>query len=74
MKLKLTVAEAKILEEAGIVFREDGAYSEDEALDLLDQVRDAEISVAQFPSGKERILFERYAAIGDKIFAQIPER
>lgn len=53
MKLNLTVEEAKILEEAGIVFREDGAYSEDEALDLLDQVRDAEISVAQFPSGKE---------------------
>ena len=74
MKLNLTVEEAKILEEAGIVFREDGAYSEDEALDLLDQVRDAEISVAQFPSGKERILFERYVAIGDKIFAQIPER
>lgn len=73
MKLNLTVAEAKILEEAGITFREDGAYSEDEALDLLDQVRDAEISVAQFPSGKERILFERYAAIGDKISEQIPE-
>lgn len=73
MKLNLTVAETKILEKAGIAFREDGVYSEDEALDLLDQVRDAEISVAQFPSGKERILFERYAAIGDKIFEQIPE-
>lgn len=74
MKLNLTVEEAKILEEAGIAFREDGAYSEDEALDLLDQVRDAEISVAQFPSGKESNLFDRYAEIGDKIFAQIPER
>ena len=74
MKLNLTVAEAKILEEAGIAFRKDGVYSEDEALDLLDKVRDAEISVAQFPSGVERILFEKYAAIGDKIFAQIPER
>lgn len=35
MKLNLTVSEINALSSAGISFREDGEYSEDEALELL---------------------------------------
>ena len=45
MKLNLTVSEINALSSAGISFREDGEYSEDEALELLEQVREAEASV-----------------------------
>ena len=73
MKLNFTVSEINALSSAGIFFREDGEYSEDEALELLEQVREAEVSVAQFTSGDRKKQFDTYAAIGDKLFAQIPE-
>lgn len=73
MKLNLTTLEIQALDNAGISFREDGEYSEEEALELLEQVREAEVSVAQFSSGEKKKLFDMYAAIGDKLFSQIPE-
>ncbi len=73
MKLNLTASEIQALSYAGISFRENGEYSEDEALELLEQVREAEVSVAQFTSGDQKKQFDTYAAIGDKLFAQIPE-
>lgn len=54
MKLNLTVSEINALSSAGISFREGGEYSEDEALELLEQVREAEVSVAQFTSGDQK--------------------
>lgn len=73
MKLNLTAQEIQTLAGAGIPFREDGDYTEDEALNLLERVREAEVSVSQFTSGEQKQLFDRYARIGDKLFAQIPE-
>lgn len=73
MKLNLTASEIQALSYAGISFRESSEYSEDEALELLEQVREAEVSVAQFTSGDRKKQFDTYAAIGDKLFAQIPE-
>ena len=73
MKLNLTASEINALSSAGISFREDGEYSVDEALELLEQVREAEVSMAQFTSGDQKKQFDTYAAIGDKLFAQIPE-
>lgn len=73
MKLNLTDSEIHSLSDAGIFFREDGEYSEDEALELLEQVREAEVSAAQYTSGERKKQFDTYAAIGDKLFAQIPE-
>lgn len=73
MKLSLTASEIHSLSDAGISFREDGEYSEDEALELLEQVREAEVFTAQYTSGERKKLFDTYAAIGDKLFAQIPE-
>lgn len=73
MKLNLTASEIHSLSDAGIIFRADGEYPEDAALELLEQVRAAEVSAAQFSSGEREKQFETYAAIGDKLFAQIPE-
>ena len=73
MKLNLTASEIRLLSDAGIFFRTDGEYAEDEALELLEQVRAAEVSAAQCASAEGRKRFDTYAAIGDKLFAQIPE-
>ena len=73
MKLNLTVSEINALSSAGISFREDGEYSEDEALELLEQVREAVVSLAQFTSGDQKKLFDTYAALGDNQYAQSPE-
>ena len=45
MKLNLTVSEINALSSAGISFREDGEYSEDEALELLRMLAEAEENV-----------------------------
>ena len=47
-------------------------YSEDEALDLLDQVREAEVSYSQCEDQKGIDLYTSYCLIGDKIFNAIP--
>lgn len=73
MKLSLTASEIRSLSDAGIIFRADSDYAEDAALELLEQVRDAEVAAAQFISEDGEKRFSTYAAIGDKLFAQIPE-
>ena len=73
MKLSLTASEIRSLSDAGIIFRADREYPEDAALKLLEQVRDAEVSAAQLISEDGERRFSTYAAIGDKLFAQIPE-
>lgn len=74
MKLNLTAPEIQMLKNAGISVRADGEYSEEEALELLEEVREAEVSMAQFTSGEQKKLFDMYAAVGDKLFSQIPEK
>lgn len=74
MKLNLTAPEIQMLKNAGISVRADGEYSEEEALELLEEVREAEVSMAQFTAGEQKKLFDMYAAVGDKLFSQIPEK
>jgi len=65
--------EAELLAKKGIPFDESRDYSDDEALNLLDQVRDIEISYSQFTGGLEESLFFQYGDLADKIQSQIPE-
>ena len=71
MKFDLTTQEIALLKEKGITAEKH--YTEEEALELLDQVRDIEISYAQFTGGAEKSLYFQYGDLADKIQAQIPE-
>lgn len=73
MKFSLTLQEAMLLQKKGVPFDESKEYTEDEALDLLDQVREIEVSYAQFSGGAEENLYLQYGRLADKIYAQIPE-
>lgn len=73
MKFHLTNQEIELLRNKGISFVASREYSEDEALDLLDQVREIEVSYAQFTGGVETTLFFQYGSLADKIHSQIPE-
>lgn len=73
MKFNLTKQEAMLLQDKGISFDDNKEYTEDEALDLLDLVREIEVSYAQFTGGKEEMLYSQYGSIADKIYSQIPE-
>lgn len=71
MKFDLTEQEIALLKKKGIAVEK--VYTEEEALTLLDQVRDIEISYAQFTDGAEKSLYFQYGDLADKIQAQIPE-
>ena len=71
MRFILTTQEIKLLKDKGISI--DREYTEDESLDLLAQIRDIEISYAQFTSGEEEALYFQYGDLADKIQSQIPE-
>ena len=73
MRFDLTKEEVRLLQAKGIPFAETHEYTDDEALDLLEQVRDVEVSYAQFAGGVGESLFFRYGDLADKIQAQIPE-
>lgn len=73
MKFDLTPSEIQLLKDKGICYDEDGEYAQDTALDLLDQVRDIEISYAQFTGAAEKSLYFQYGDLADKIQSQIPE-
>lgn len=73
MKFELTPKEIQLLKDKGIFYDETREYSDDEALNLLEQVRDIEISYAQFTDGEEKSLYFCYGDLADKIQSQIPE-
>lgn len=73
MKISLLPQDVALLVKAGISYDENKEYSEDEALDLLDAVRDIEISYSQFVHGPESDLYVQYGVIADRIYTQIPE-
>ena len=73
MKIALLKQDAILLADAGIAYDESKEYSEDEALDLLDAVREVEVSYSQFDRGSKADLYFRYGLIADRIYAQIPE-
>ena len=73
MKFDLTAKEIKLLQDKGIPFDGSREYTEDEALDLLELVREIEVSYAQFTGGTENALYFQYGSLADKIYSQIPE-
>lgn len=72
MKFDLSEQEIELLHNKGIVFDKSREYSDDEALDLLDQVRDIEISYSQFTTESGKALYLKYGDIADKMQSQIP--
>ena len=73
MKIALTSQESSLLQAKGIPFDKSKDYTDDEALYLLEQVREIECSYAQYESGHEATLYMQYSRLGDKIYSQIPE-
>lgn len=75
MRIQLNEAEKNLLEKVGISIDPAAEYTEDQALDILDEVYEAEIYYAQSAdtdrSAKKRAA--EIAAIADKIQGQIPE-
>lgn len=72
LKLNLSSEEIELLKEKGIRFGE-SECSDDEALELLEQVREVEVSYSQFTTGPEAELYYKYGDLADKIQSQIPE-
>lgn len=73
MKFDLTQKEIKLLEDKGIQFDKTREYTDDEALELLERVRDIEISYSQFTGGIEKKRYFQYGDLADKMQSQIPE-
>lgn len=73
MKIELTPQEVALLEARNIAFEPDQDYAEDDALALLDAVRDSEVYYSQGEDAETQRLYSQYAALGDKLFALIPE-
>lgn len=73
MKFQLTGHEQQLLKDRNIPFDPRQDYTIDEALELLDQVRDAEVMYAQDYGNAQETLYFLYGDLSDKIHAQIPE-
>lgn len=75
MRIQLNSDQRQMLAGFGITILPDKEFSEDEALDLLDQVYDVEVLYAQDAdtNAAARRLANEYAAIADAIRNQIPE-
>lgn len=73
MRFDLTHEEIKLLEDKGVSVDETRDYTDDEALNLLDMVRDIEVSYSQFTGGVEKTLYFQYGDLADKMQSQIPE-
>lgn len=73
MKFSFSEQERNLLKNVGVFCEETNEYTEDEALDLLDRLREAEVSYAQFNKGHEASLYLRYGELADKLYAQIPD-
>lgn len=75
MRIQLNSDQRQMLVGFGITILPNKEYSEDEALDLLDQVYDIEVLYAQDADTNTaaRRLANEYASIADTIRNQIPE-
>lgn len=72
MKIELTPQEVALLKARDIALP-GRDYAEDDALALLDAVREAEVYYSQGEDAETQRLYSQYAALGDKLFALIPE-
>ena len=73
MVFDLNSQEVELLKQKNITFIPGRDYTEDDALAILDEVRDAEVYYSQGEDTDSRHLYSQYAALGDKLFAIIPE-
>lgn len=73
MKFDLTNHEIELLNSQNIQIQSDREYTDDEALDLVDLVRDVEISFSQLPTSQGKQLYKTYGSLADKMQGQIPE-
>ena len=73
MKFALTTQEIKLMQNEGIQFEADREYSDFEALDLVELVRDVEISYSQFTTVSGKRMYQEYGNLADKMQCQIPE-
>lgn len=73
MKFELTEEEVRLLAVQDVSFDPDYDYTDDEALDFMDRVRDIEVKYAEdYDPAGERLFF-LYGDLADKVQAQIPE-
>lgn len=72
MTIDLTAQEVTLLANKSIPFDGSYDYADEEALELLDQVRDAEVSYSQGTDAQSVRLYEQYGDLADKLFALIP--
>lgn len=73
MIIELTPQEQALLKAREIAFTPGRDYTEEEALAMLDAVRDSEVYYSQGEDAETQRLYSQYAALGDKLFALIPE-
>lgn len=73
MRIVLTKREQNLLAAKAIPFDPNQDYSDDDALELLDLVREAEVSYSQGEDCTSRELYYQYARLGDKIYDLIPD-
>lgn len=73
MIFELTKKETDLLEERRIPFDFAHDYSENEAFELLEQVRNIEVEYAQDYTVTGERLYYLYGDLADKIQSQIPE-
>lgn len=73
MILHLTKQEIGLLEKEQITLDINREYTEEEALSILERVRDLEELYAQDYGNERESLYFKYGDIADKIQAQIPE-
>ena len=72
MRFRLSETEIQILRDREMFVDPSHDYTEDEAFELLDRVRDLEVCNAQ-DYGEDEKLFFLYGDLADKMQSQIPE-
>lgn len=73
MIITLDSKDISLLKDGGISYSPSKDYSDDEALTLLDKVRDLEVEYAQDYGNEREKLFYLYGNLADKIQNQIPD-
>lgn len=72
MRILLTDSEQKLLEQKNIPYSSGHEITEDEALDLLERVREVEVLFSQSNDPASKKLFYAYQRLADKIHQLIP--
>lgn len=72
MRIVLTKTERDMLDAEAIPFDSDRDYTDDEALELLDLVREVEVSYSQGEDSTSREKYRQFQKLADKIYDLIP--